>query len=160
MDETSVNDRIQPAAPLRRLSRASSEPVCSRLPDALSEFADRSERASPRTLCPALMSSATTAEPTKPVAPVTKTRMLRLLFLFTDSVKIREDFCGDTSLRSLKVLAKMLQRTFPGISRMFGERCRSQASASCMVVIPSEEAAVSSSDDCSGVKPPSGKNGT
>src|ERR1044071_1415172 len=48
----------------------------------------------------------------------------------------------------------------PGISRMLRERCSSQASASCIGVTSSDAAAASSADDCSGLKPPSGKNGT
>jgi hypothetical protein len=41
------------------------------LADGRSDLAPASERASPITLCPALISSSTTAEPTKLVAPVT-----------------------------------------------------------------------------------------
>ena len=48
----------------------------------------------------------------------------------------------------------------PGISRMFGERCSSQASATCIGVASSCVATSDSAVDCSGVKPPSGKNGT
>ena len=44
-------------------------------PDAARAFAEASERASPRTRWPAETSSGTTAEPMKPDAPVTKTRM-------------------------------------------------------------------------------------
>src|SRR5205085_11011712 len=48
----------------------------------------------------------------------------------------------------------------PGISRMLGERCSNQASATCIGVASNEAAARLSADDCNGVKPPSGKNGT
>ena len=43
--------------------------------------------------------------------------------------------------------------------RMFGERCSSQASVTRRVVAPNEAAAASSSGDCRGRKPPSGKKG-
>ena len=43
---------------------------------------------------------------------------------------------------------------------MFGERCSNHASATCIAVTPSESATACSPDDCRGVKPPSGKNGT
>ena len=48
----------------------------------------------------------------------------------------------------------------PGINRIFGDRCSSQASATCIGVVRSRSATVDRVDDCSGVKPPSGKNGT
>jgi len=48
----------------------------------------------------------------------------------------------------------------PGISRILGARCRSHASATCIGVAPSRAATPESVEDCSGVKPPSGKNGT
>jgi hypothetical protein len=48
----------------------------------------------------------------------------------------------------------------PGMRRMFGDRCRSHASATCMGVALSEAAIASSFDDCSGENPPSGKYGT
>jgi hypothetical protein len=40
------------------------------------------------------------------------------------------------------------------------KRWRSRASATCIGVASSDAAAASSADDCNGVKPPSGKNGT
>ena len=43
---------------------------------------------------------------------------------------------------------------------MLGERCSSHASATCIGVAPSRSATADSVDDCSGVNPPSGKNGT
>ena len=69
--------------------------------------------------------------------------------------------CGDRA----KPPAEMFSRRcatdeVPGISRMFGERWSSQASATCIGVASSRSATVDSADDCSGVKPPSGKNGT
>ena len=70
------------AAPLRRLSGSSRSPRCASAPAAASSRAPASERVSPSTWWPAPMSSATTAVPMKPVAPVTNTRMegLRMLF--------------------------------------------------------------------------------
>ncbi len=63
------------AAPRVRLSRSSSEPRWTSAPAAATFCADASERARPRTEWPAPISSATTAEPMKPLAPVTKIRM-------------------------------------------------------------------------------------
>jgi hypothetical protein len=48
----------------------------------------------------------------------------------------------------------------PGISRMFGDRCSSQASATDIGAALSRAATPESAPDWSGVKPPSGKNGT
>ncbi len=48
----------------------------------------------------------------------------------------------------------------PGISRMFGERWSSHASATAIGVAPKRSATLYSSPDCSGVNPPSGKYGT
>ena len=48
----------------------------------------------------------------------------------------------------------------PGISRMLGARASSQASATCIGVAPRRRATSDKTDDCSGVNPPSGKNGT
>src|SRR5262249_29176072 len=62
--------------PLRRLLRSSSEPRCTSAPAAASDLALASERARPRTWCPASINSSTIAEPMNPVAPVTKTRIL------------------------------------------------------------------------------------
>ena len=46
------------------------------------------------------------------------------------------------------------------MSRMFGERRSSQARATDIGVAPSRAATAESAADCSGLKPPSGKNGT
>ena len=46
----------------------------------------------------------------------------------------------------------------PGINRMSDDRCSSHASATCIGVTPSRAPTADSVDDCSGVKPPSGKN--
>ena len=46
----------------------------------------------------------------------------------------------------------------PGINRMLEGRCSSHASATCIGVTLSLAATADSVDDCSGVKPPSGKN--
>ena len=43
---------------------------------------------------------------------------------------------------------------------MFGERRNSQASATCIGVAPSRVATSDNVEDCNGLKPPSGKNGT
>ncbi len=48
----------------------------------------------------------------------------------------------------------------PGISKMLGERCKSQASATCIGVASTDSAILDNSDDWIGVNPPSGKNGT
>ena len=48
----------------------------------------------------------------------------------------------------------------PGISRMFGERCSSQASATAIGVASRRIATDFRTSDCSGVKPPRGKYGT
>ena len=63
------------AAALRRLSVSSRPPRMGRIPLADNFFAAASDRASAVTVCPAVISSSVTAEPIKPVAPVTKTRM-------------------------------------------------------------------------------------
>ncbi len=65
--------------------------------------------------------------------------------------------CSDAALRFSR---RCLREDVPGIRRMLRERCRSQASATCMGVTLSDAAAVSSAYDCNGVKPPNGKNGT
>ena len=43
---------------------------------------------------------------------------------------------------------------------MLGARCSSQASATCIGVAPSRAATSDNVEDCNGVNPPSGKNGT
>jgi hypothetical protein len=48
----------------------------------------------------------------------------------------------------------------PGISATAGERCNSQASATCCVEASSRAATETSASACNGEKPPSGKNGT
>lgn len=45
----------------------------------------------------------------------------------------------------------------PGISKIFGERCNSHASATCMGVAPRLAATSDSVEDCSGVKPRAGR---
>src|SRR5580658_4891813 len=62
----------------------------------------------PRTLCPAEISSFTVGVPIKPVAPVTKIRILKLLFWFTDRVKVGKYFRRNPQRRSLEILPKML----------------------------------------------------
>src|SRR5690349_10453984 len=80
-------------APLRRLSRSSSEPRCTSAPAAASDLALASARARPRTWCPASIDSRTIAEPMNPVAPVTKTRMLNVL-LEEDFRRVNCTFVG------------------------------------------------------------------
>ncbi len=46
------------------------------------------------------------------------------------------------------------------MSRMFGDRCSSQARATDIGVASSRAATAESAEDCSGLKPPSGKKGT
>src|SRR5215472_7956209 len=67
---------------------------------------------------------------------------------------------GICSEEALRFSRRWSGEDVPGISSMLGERWRSQASAICMGVACSDAATALSSDDCSGVKPPSGKNGT
>ena len=52
---------------------------------------------------------------------------------------------------------RWVRRDVPGMSRMLGLRCRSQASATLCDVRPISSATRVSSSACSGVKPPSGK---
>src|SRR5579859_7449360 len=66
------------AAPPCRLPGSSRLPRCTPAPAAVSAAAASSERARPVTSCPAPSSSATTADPMNPVAPVTNTRMRTL----------------------------------------------------------------------------------
>src|SRR5580658_2445742 len=82
-----------PAAPLRRLSRSSTEPRCTSAPAAAREAAPASERARPSTLCPAAINSLTVAEPTNPLAPVTNTRMTNLQMVKTQEYYKREYYC-------------------------------------------------------------------
>ena len=68
---------------------------------------------------------------------------------------------GGNSISALARFSRRCSRDdVPGISSMLGERCKSHASAVCMTVAPSCAAAFESVADCSGVNPPSGKNGT
>ena len=67
---------------------------------------------------------------------------------------------GSCSVAALRFSRRCSTEDVPGISRMLGERCRSHASATCMGVACNDAAAASSADDCNGVNPPSGKNGT
>src|SRR6266567_3192391 len=78
---------LDATAPLHRLSGSSSAPRCTSAPTAASDAAAASERARPRTWCPASINSRTMAEPIKPVAPVTKT------FIANSSMKRRFSSC-------------------------------------------------------------------
>src|SRR5215469_10819424 len=71
------------AAPARRVSRSSRSPRSTSAPAAATAAADESDLASPTTLCPAPISSGTTAEPIQPDAPVTNTRMTTSLMSVT-----------------------------------------------------------------------------
>ena len=68
----------EPARAAAQEARSSSDPRWTSAPIAASAAAPASERARPETRWPAAIRSWTTAEPTKPVAPVTKTRMRSL----------------------------------------------------------------------------------
>lgn len=63
------------SAPARSTARSASAPLSTSAPVALACAAEASERARAVTECPAESSSATTAEPMRPVPPVMKTRM-------------------------------------------------------------------------------------
>src|SRR5690606_930604 len=67
---------------------------------------------------------------------------------------------GNTRSAAARFSRRCATDEVPGIKRIFGERCSSHASATCIGVAPSESATACSPEDCSGVKPPSGKNGT
>ena len=69
----------QVAAPLRKLSGSSSAPRYTSAPAASTDAAAASERARPSTRWPVPTSSATMAEPMKPLAPVTKIRIAVVL---------------------------------------------------------------------------------
>ncbi len=66
------------AAPRARLAVSSSVPRTGSAPIAATAAAPVSERVSPSTWCPAPINPRTTADPTNPVAPVTKTRIAQL----------------------------------------------------------------------------------
>jgi hypothetical protein len=55
---------------------------------------------------------------------------------------------------------KWFSEDAPGMSRILGERWSKHASATCIGVACKEPAIRSSTDDCNGVNPPNGKNGT
>src|SRR4029077_6893188 len=67
---------------------------------------------------------------------------------------------GSFSLVALRFSRRCPTEDVPGISKMLGDRCRSHASATCIGVLCSDAAVASSFEDCNGVNPPSGKNGT
>ena len=67
---------------------------------------------------------------------------------------------GSCSVAALRFSRRCSTEDVPGISRMLDARWRSHASATCMGVASSDVAAASSVEDCKGVNPPSGKNGT
>src|SRR6516164_5061732 len=68
--------------------------------------------------------------------------------------------CGDrVNCPAARFSRRWATDDVPGISRMLGERCSSHASATCIGVPPSRPATSDRVDDCSGVTPPSGKNG-
>src|SRR6516225_9472498 len=117
------------------------------------------------------------AEPTKPVAPVTNTFMIAPSHQFVGTPNQCSDCPAAGTLAAIALssaiacggssnaaAARFSRRWFvedvPGISRMLGERSRSQASATCIGVAFKDAATRSSPDDCNGVNPPHGKNGT
>jgi hypothetical protein len=67
---------------------------------------------------------------------------------------------GSFSSAAARFSRKCATDGVPGMSRTFAARCRSHASATCMGVISRRFATPDRAEDCSGVKPPSGKNGT
>src|SRR5580658_4652262 len=66
------------AAPAFRLSRSCREPRCTSAPAAAMVLAEESDRANPKTWCPAPINSGINAEPMNPDAPVTKIRIVNL----------------------------------------------------------------------------------
>jgi len=68
---------------------------------------------------------------------------------------------GDSvRFKDAKFSRKWVSDEVPGIKRMLGERWCNQAKATCMGVVPKRSATSDKVEDCRGVKPPSGKNGT
>jgi hypothetical protein len=75
----------------------------------------------------------------------------------SSSAIVSEESCSAAAARFSR---RCSTEDVPGISRILGERRKSQASATCMGVARTDTAAASSAADCKGVNPPSGKNGT
>src|SRR5580700_215160 len=67
---------------------------------------------------------------------------------------------GSSNAAAPRFSRRWFSEDVPGISRMLGERCRSQASAICIGVACNDAASPSSTEDCKGVNPPNGKKGT
>ena len=67
---------------------------------------------------------------------------------------------GNASAAAAAFSRKCASDDVPGIGSMFGGRWSSHANATCIGVAPSVVATWSRATDCSGEKPPSGKNGT
>ena len=67
---------------------------------------------------------------------------------------------GNAQFAAARFSRKWASDEVPGISSTFGDRRSNQASATCIGDAPSRAATSDKVVDCSGVKPPSGKNGT
>ena len=78
LDRLCTPEMVGPALvdPLRRLSRSVRSPRCTSAPIAFNCSTPASLRVSPRTWCPAAISSFTSSDPMNPVAPVTNTRIV------------------------------------------------------------------------------------
>ena len=61
---------------------------------------------------------------------------------------------------SIEILAKMFDGGCAGDQQDVGRALKNHARATCIGVACSDAAAASSADDCNGLNPPSGKNGT
>ena len=75
MVEGGVDRAFRGRSGLAEQGGASTTPILTSAPTSFNFLAEASERASPVTLWPAAISSFTTLNPMKPVAPVTKTRI-------------------------------------------------------------------------------------
>ena len=78
----------------------------------------------------------------------------------SDRIERRQRVIGQMQGCGRKVLVQMSTEEVPGITRMFGDRWRSQASATCYGVASRLCATCDSASDWSGGNPPSGKKGT
>jgi hypothetical protein len=68
--------------------------------------------------------------------------------------------CGNVRVAAAMFSRRWASDDVPGMGRIFGACCSSQASATCMRVAPSRCATLESVADCKGDVPPSGKYGT
>jgi hypothetical protein len=79
---------------------------------------------------------------------------------FADCIQLGHRVGCSSSSAAARFSRRCLSDDAPGMSRMFGARFSSQASATGIGLAPSLLATSDSTVDCSGVKPPNGKNGT